>query len=166
MLSCRHWGLSQASDGNMCMKKTHTLQSNIHTQMMTLLHSLGFSINVRKSLLSCSQMILYIRACIDTQRTCLYPPEYRCLPLNNILSGGGRTDGPQMKMLLGLMASCTGLVSHERLRLRPLKMCRANQWTQVSKEWDGTITITKGMVTFLHGWTLSYNLLHLHKGKS
>ncbi|KAG6926676.1 hypothetical protein G0U57_011602, partial [Chelydra serpentina] len=100
-------------------------QVQMHVQMIrdTFSH-LGIILNTSKSVLEPTQSIQFIGAVLDATRARVFLPEARRLAIVDLITSLRRfptTTARQCLQLLGHMASCTYVVQHARLRLRPLQ---------------------------------------------
>ncbi|KAM7182065.1 uncharacterized protein RBU57_000616 [Macrochelys suwanniensis] len=131
-------------------------QVQAHMRMVTdTFNCLGIMLNVSKSVLLPTQSIEFIGAVLDANKAQAFLPEARRLALVDIITNlrmFPTTTARQCFKLLGHMASCTYVVQHARLCLRPLQAWLASVYRPGRDSLDMVLTVPNPMLDSLRWW--------------
>ncbi|KAG6936072.1 gag-pol fusion protein, partial [Chelydra serpentina] len=130
------------------------VQAHVQTVMDTFSH-LGIIVNTSKSVLTPTQSIQFIGAILDATRARAFLPEARRLAIVDLITTLRRfptTTARQCLKLLGHMASCTYVVQHARLRLRPLQAWLASVYRPIRDDLDMVVTVPAHTLDSLQWW--------------
>ena len=137
---------------------TMTEQIMFVVQVMT---HLGWTVNLKKSILDPTQLIDYIGLHIDFIKGLVFPPTERWEKIqelcNHFLSVEQET-AQQWSKLLGLLTSCQDITSMGRLWLRPLQYQLNHFWHNRNNLWL-RIPISPDCKTAIKWWTVHQNVM-------
>ena len=136
------------------------LENQLH-YLLNLTLNLGFIVNWEKSDLSPSRQFTYLGVRFDLISGLLFPSEDRLLRLKAALRAVlvPAAEVGDWLHLLGIMASCIGIVPWARLRMRPLQLFLLSQWRPASRDIKAIINLPEVVKPHLSWWTRESNLL-------
>ena len=142
----------------------HPVSSTMHYQILyvvQVLQYLGWTVNLRKSILDPVQVMVYIGLEIDFTLGLVFPPQERWQKIQNLAKYFLSITTAAAKLwcsLLGLLTSCQDLTFMGRLWLRPLQVHLNHHWKN-RKNLFTSIPVTPECKQAISWWTKPLNVM-------
>ena len=137
------------------------LQSHLQATLQ-LAHSLGFIVNLKKSVLTPQRMPVYLGVSLDIPRLIARPVEHRVVALQSLiqeLTASPAVPALLWQRVLGHLASFVDLVPNCRLLMRPLQLHFLRFFSPLSDSQSKLIPLTQEIKVLCAAWASPVRLL-------
>ncbi|XP_053901290.1 uncharacterized protein LOC128846308 [Malaclemys terrapin pileata] len=130
--------------------------------LLSMCTTLGLLVNNTNSMLVLVQRIEVIGAVLDASSARASLPPNRFETLKGLIDTVTRfpvTTARACLQFLGHVSACMYVVCHTRLRMRPLQLWLASEFSQARDRMDKVLTVPKPVITSLGWWSSLRNML-------